>query len=74
MNKDYKISIIVPIYNRPDELDDLLHSIDMARIPEGMSYEVVVIEDGSAIKSDAVSTVSRDPSVMLTMRKFTSSP
>ncbi|MBQ1276618.1 MAG: glycosyltransferase family 2 protein, partial [Flavobacteriales bacterium] len=54
MNKDYKLSIIVPIYNRPDELDELLHSIYMARIPDGVSLEIVVIEDGSAVKSDAV--------------------
>ena len=37
-------SIIVPVYNRPDEIDELLHSLTQQTYPH---FEVLVIEDGS---------------------------
>ncbi|MCU0438718.1 MAG: glycosyltransferase [Raineya sp.] len=48
-------SLIIPVYNRPDELDELLESLtkqvfDTAKI----RFEVVVIEDGSKNKADQV--------------------
>lgn len=41
-----KYSIIIPVYNRPDEAEELLESLtkQTARTP----FEVVVVEDGSA--------------------------
>lgn len=41
-------SIIVPVYNRPDEMDDLMRSL-AAQTDDG--FEVVVVEDGSTIPS-----------------------
>jgi len=44
-----RFSIIIPVYNRPEELDELLQSIaaqDAASVPE-----VVVVEDGSDVDS-----------------------
>ncbi|MET2984348.1 glycosyltransferase [Aureibaculum conchae] len=38
-------SIIIPVYNRPDELDELLSSIASQHFKE--DFEVLVIEDGS---------------------------
>ena len=41
-----KYSVVIPVYNRPDEVDELLQSLC------GQTYrdfEVVVVEDGSAI-------------------------
>ncbi len=38
-------SIIVPVYNRPEELDQLLHSIALQDFER--EFEVVVVEDGS---------------------------
>jgi len=46
-----KYSVIVPVYNRPDELKELLESIVAQGHP---SVEVVVVEDGSTVKSDEV--------------------
>jgi len=39
-------SIIVPVYNRPDEIDELLNSLTQQTYGH---FEVLVIEDGSAI-------------------------
>lgn len=45
-------SIIIPIYNRPDELDELLDSL--TKQSDKGPLEVIIVEDGSSIKSDAV--------------------
>ena len=43
-----KYSFIIPIYNRPDELDELLNSL-VSQTYEG-DFEVVVIEDFYSFK------------------------
>lgn len=45
-------SFIVPIYNRPQELQELLES--MERLAGNIPFEVVVVEDGSTLKSEEV--------------------
>ena len=43
--KDMRLySIIIPVYNRPDELDDLLSSLCKQTY---VHFEVIVVEDGS---------------------------
>lgn len=49
MSQDVKISIIVPVYNRPDEMKELLESLASQTDKD---FELVVVEDGSSIKSD----------------------
>lgn len=44
-------SIIIPVYNRPDELNELLESL---AAQTGKDFEVVVVEDGSAVSSREV--------------------
>lgn len=39
-----KFSIIIPVYNRPDEVDELLQSLTRQT---GRGFEVIVVEDGS---------------------------
>lgn len=46
-----QFSVITPVYNRPDELDELLLSLSKQTITD---FEVVIIEDGSTQKSDQV--------------------
>ena len=41
-----KYSLIIPVYNRPDEVDELLASLEMQTLKD---FEVVVVEDGSTI-------------------------
>lgn len=46
-----KYSIIVPVYNRPDEVDELLASLEEQTLKD---FEVVIVEDGSAITCEEV--------------------
>ena len=41
-----KYSFIIPVYNRPDEVDELLDSLSRQTLRD---FEVVVVEDGSVI-------------------------
>ncbi|MDO4695119.1 glycosyltransferase family 2 protein [Porphyromonas sp.] len=42
-------SFIIPLYNRPDEIRELLESI--SRLTGGFDFEVIVVEDGSKVPS-----------------------
>ncbi|MDD4778196.1 MAG: glycosyltransferase [Fermentimonas sp.] len=44
-------SIIIPVFNRPDELDELLLSLCEQTYKK---FEVIIVEDGSELKSDKV--------------------
>ena len=46
-----KYSVIIPVYNRPDEVDELLSSLCMQTKSD---FEVVVVEDGSSIPCEEV--------------------
>ena len=46
-----KISIIVPVYNRPKELEELLESLHNQT---NKSFEVIIVEDGSTLRSESV--------------------
>ncbi len=52
-------SIIIPIFNRPDELDELLQSLTLQKfdtntITQNIRFEVIIIEDGSTNKAEIV--------------------
>lgn len=46
-----KYSIIVPVYNRPQELDELLQSLTKQQYK---NFEVLIVEDGSTLTSEKV--------------------
>ena len=46
-----RFSIIIPVYNRPQEVDELLESLCAQTFKD---FEVVVVEDGSSEKCDTV--------------------
>ncbi|GGB81089.1 glycosyltransferase [Dyadobacter sediminis] len=46
-----KYSVIIPVYNRPDELQELLECLALQTY---RNFEVIIIEDGSRIKCDEV--------------------
>lgn len=46
-----KYSIIIPVFNRPDEVDELLQSLTHQQFKD---FEVIVVEDGSLLKCDRV--------------------
>ena len=41
-----KYSLIIPVYNRPNEVDELLQSLLDQRFKD---FEVIVVEDGSSV-------------------------
>ena len=45
-------SIIIPVYNRPKEIDELLESLTTQDFSD--DFEVLIIEDGSTVKSDVI--------------------
>jgi glycosyltransferase involved in cell wall biosynthesis len=67
----YNISFVVPIYNRPEEMRELLESLLAQSIPV---FEVVVIEDGSSISSEAVVTAFKDLLPLVYFYKENSGP
>jgi GT2 family glycosyltransferase len=49
---DPSFSLIIPVYNRPDEMDELLQSITCQTFQNDV--EVIVVEDGSSLSSEKV--------------------
>ncbi|WP_068472350.1 glycosyltransferase [Saccharicrinis aurantiacus] len=46
-----KYSLIIPVYNRPQEIDELLSSLTEVSFND---FEVVIVEDGSTLSSDLI--------------------
>ncbi|MBO7461761.1 MAG: glycosyltransferase [Bacteroidales bacterium] len=46
-----KFSIIIPLYNRPNEIDELLESLTRQTFKD---FDVIVVEDGSNLRSDSI--------------------
>jgi len=51
-------SFIIPVYNRPDEIEELLHSL--AKQNYDHDFEIVIVEDGSSIPCEEVINTFRD--------------
>lgn len=47
-----ELSFIIPIYNRPDEITELLESFTL--LEGDGNFEIVIVEDGSTITSEAI--------------------
>lgn len=45
-------SFIIPVFNRPKEIEELLHSFSKLR--GDFNFEIVIVEDGSTLKSENV--------------------
>ena len=45
-------SLIIPVFNRPDEVEELLESL--SQLDYKANFEIVIVEDGSSIKCDDV--------------------
>lgn len=46
-----RFSVIIPLYNRPQEIDELLHSLTLQSYKD---FEVLVVEDGSTDRAEGV--------------------
>ncbi|HEY5689512.1 MAG TPA: glycosyltransferase, partial [Yeosuana sp.] len=47
-----QFSFIIPVYNRPDEIQELLQSFTELEFYN--DYEIVIVEDGSTIPSKEI--------------------
>ena len=45
-------SFIIPVFNRPDEIQELLQSF--VELKTNLDYEIVIVEDGSRLDSKQV--------------------
>ena len=52
-----RYSVIIPVYNRPDEVDELLQSLVSQSLKD---FEVIVVEDGSSVPCEDVVNKYRD--------------
>ena len=50
--KDIVFSFIIPVYNRPDEIKELLESF--SKLEDNLTYEIVIVEDGSNETSENI--------------------
>lgn len=55
---ELSFSFIIPVYNRPNEIQELLESLLKQTYTKG--FEVVIVEDGSTLSSEAVIEVFKD--------------
>jgi len=53
----HKFSIIIPVYNRPDEVKELLKCLSLQTLKD---FEVIIVEDGSTVKCDSVCESYKD--------------
>lgn len=60
-------SLIIPVYNRPQELEELLQSL---ALQSKKNFEVIVVEDGSTVPADKVVDQYKD---ILDIKYFTKS-
>ena len=49
---ELSFSFIIPVFNRPEEIRELLES--MQKLEYGKSFEVVIVEDGSSLDSGTI--------------------
>ena len=66
-----KFSIIIPVYNRPDEVDELLASLSTQTERD---FEVIVVEDGSTTPCEDVCEKYKDRLTLSYHKKKNSGP
>lgn len=57
MERHPKYSVIIPVYNRPDEVEELLQSLSHQTYTD---FEVIIVEDGSQKSCDHVTALFRE--------------
>ncbi|MBP6065270.1 MAG: glycosyltransferase [Bacteroides sp.] len=59
-----RYSVIIPVYNRPDEVNELLQSLTCQHFK---NFEVIIVEDGSSVPCKAVTDTYKE---LLNIRYF----
>jgi glycosyltransferase involved in cell wall biosynthesis len=55
--RDPQFSVIIPVYNRPQEIKEILSSLTIQSFKD---FEVIIVEDGSSIRCDEIVGTFRD--------------
>lgn len=55
--REPKFSVIIPVYNRPQEVKEILRSLVTQTVKD---FEVIIVEDGSTIRCENVVDIFRD--------------
>lgn len=66
-----RYSIIIPVYNRPNEVDELLKSLTLQTVTD---FEVLIVEDGSSLPCETIVDRYRDKLVIHYFFKPNSGP
>lgn len=69
---DLSFSFIIPVYNRPNEIKELLESLLNQTYKK--DYEIVIVEDGSSIPSDKIVSEFKDKLDISYYQKSNSGP
>ena len=60
------LSIVVPVYNEQDTVEQLLNAVLSAALPEGVEHEVVVVDDASTDRThEALAPFNDNPAVRI---------
>jgi len=65
-------SFIVPVYNRPNEINELLESLSL--LDYDKAFEVVIVEDGSTESSEGIVEKYKDKLAITYLKKHNSGP
>ncbi len=66
-----RFSVVVPVFNRPDEVDELLESLTRQTLTD---FEVIIVEDGSSVPCNEVCSRYNDRLDLRYYRKENSGP
>lgn len=66
-----RFSVVVPVYNRPQEVQELLESLTRQT---RRNFEVIIVEDGSSVRCDSVIDQYRDRLTIQYLYKSNSGP
>lgn len=72
MPEEIKLSLVVPVYNRPDEVQELLSSLNNQDYSN--NFEVVIVEDGSLNKCEHICEQFKDSLNIVYLFKSNSGP
>lgn len=65
-------SFIIPVYNRPEEIQELLESLKLQTYDK--SFEIVIVEDGSSLSAEAVVSQFSDRLTISYLKKENTGP
>ncbi len=57
------LSVIIPCYNEPDTVGDVVRAVSRAPLPSGWTKEIIVVDDGSGERTKRVLSALKDAKI-----------